>query len=121
MGTVTAGRGTGVIEIPGPVPIIVGVVPVIVGVVPVIVGVVPVIVGEVPVIVGVVPIIVGVVPITAGVVPGDGAGEGTVPIISETFPLLSSNMNGGRPSRKPAGIALGIILAPLNATQKFND
>ena len=112
MGTVTAGRGTGVIEIPGPVPIIVGVVPVIV-------GVVPVIVGEVPVIVGVVPIIVGVVPITAGVVPGDGAGEGTVPIISETFPLLSSNMNGGRPSRKPAGIALGIILAPLNAYSKI--
>jgi len=110
-----------VTEIPGPVPIIVGVVPVIAGEVPVIVGVVPIIVGVVPVIVGVVPIIVGVVPITAGVVPGDGAGEGTVPIISETFPLLSSNTNGGRPSRKPAGTALGIILAPLNFTQKFND
>ncbi|MEG3838859.1 hypothetical protein, partial [Microcoleus sp. herbarium14] len=81
-----------------------------------------VIVVEVPVIVVEVPVIVvGVVPIAVGVVPGDGAGDGTVPIISETFPLLSSNTNGGRPSRKPAGIALGIIFAPLNATQKFND
>ena len=105
MGTVTAGRGTGVTEIPGPVPIIVGVVPVIVGVVPVIVGEVPVIVGEVHVIIVEVPVI----------------GDGTVPMISVISPFSSRNMNGGRLSvRKPGGTALGIILAPLNATQKFN-
>jgi hypothetical protein len=103
-----------VIEIAGEVPIIVGEVPIIVGEVPIIVGEVPIIVGEVP-------IIVGEVPITVGEVPGGGSGEGTVPIISKISPFSFTNTNGGRPSRKPAGTALGIVPPPCNVTQKFTD
>jgi hypothetical protein len=118
VGTVRIGRGTGVTEIPGPVPFIDGVVPIITGVVPVVDGVVPVVDGVVPVVDGVVPVVDGVVPVVEGVVPGDGAGDGSVPIISETFPFSSSNTNGGRPSRKAAGTALGIVPPPCDATKK---
>ena len=59
VGPVKVGRGTGVIEMSGPVPVIVVEVPVIVVEVPVIVVEVPVIVVEVPVIVVEVPVIVG--------------------------------------------------------------
>jgi hypothetical protein len=107
VGPVKVGRGTGVIEMSGPVPVIVVEVPVIVVEVPVIVVEVPVIVVEVPVIVVEVPVIVVEVP-------DDGVGCGTVPLSK-----LSPFSSGSRPSRKISDTAPGIVPPPCDATQKL--
>jgi hypothetical protein len=91
VGSVKVGRGTGVIEMSGPVPVIVVEVPVIVVEVPVIVVEVPVIVVEVPVIVVEVPVIV----------------------------VEVSVVIGNNPWRKGNDTALAIVPPPCDATQKL--
>jgi hypothetical protein len=125
VGTVIAGRGTGVTTTPGLVPVVDGAVPVVDGAVPVVDGAVPVVDGAVPVVDGAVPVVDGAVPVLDGavpvvdvVVPGEGAGEGKVPIISEILPFSSRKTNGACPSRKPGGTALGIVPPPCDATKK---
>jgi len=132
-GAIGVDRDTGVIEI-AVVPVDDVVVPVDDVVVPVDDVVVPVDDVVVPVDDVVVPVDDVVVPVDDVVVPVDDVvvpvddvvvpvivvGDGTVPMISEIFPLLSRNRNGACPSRKPAGTALGIVPPPCDATQKLN-